>query len=82
MSADLREDLGMAELPPLPPRHELMAMLTKLVGEEMANKTAAGLTDEQLSDCIAEHELSQQFWDRWDADMKRDLGTDDIYVKE
>jgi hypothetical protein len=48
-------------------------MLTKLVGEEMANKTAAGLTDEQLSDCIAEHELSQQFWDRWDADMAADL---------
>jgi hypothetical protein len=35
----------------------------------MAGKTAGGLTDGQLSDCIAEYALSQQLWVKNDREI-------------
>jgi hypothetical protein len=66
---------------PLLSRDELIQRLTGFVGPELALKTATGLTDEQLSDCVAEHEMSQQFWEKWDDDVARDMAPGGRYYE-
>jgi hypothetical protein len=62
-------------------RDALLKRLAEFVGPELAQKTALGLTDEQLSECIAEHEMSQQFWKKWDDDVARDMAPGGRYYE-
>jgi hypothetical protein len=62
-------------------RNDLLKRLAEFVGPELAQQAAAGLTDEQLSDCIAEHELSQDFYRRLDADVARDMAPGGRYYE-
>lgn len=53
--------------------------LTKQRAETL--KWAESATDDQISDWIAETEMSADFWDRWDSDMARDLAPGGRYAK-